>query len=318
MPTRRTVLGVAAASLASTLLPRRPLVAGERSLSVDFTFADLLVRHIRGDSQRAALLEHPALAAVVRHRQMSGQIQADGPMVLDRLIDSTGEVDGAVRVLDAWRGREQELIALGSAAADLLPVGTSLAGTAFFELGYDIGVAAPPDVLLNAAHPHFLDDPSEVAFYFVHELHHVGFLEHRPVPLMGRLREPGFLLELITYMTQLEGMAVHAAHAPRQAAGRLEADEDYRVYDDPAEAERIVGEYRRVRQDAVALGDRRPEDAELGSVLTSMSSGSRLWYRFGALVARAIEQRDGGQALVRTVVEPGPWLAEAERQLEGS
>jgi hypothetical protein len=106
-------------------------------------------------------------------------------------------------------------------------------------------------------------------------------------------------------MTQLEGMAVHAAYAPRKAAGALGADEDYRVYRDPRHAQEVRRAYAaRIRQ--VQAGTFSPR--LVGEVLTALSSGERLWYRFGALVAREIEARGGRAALVRTIRERGAFF----------
>ena len=40
-------------------------------------------------------------------------------------------------------------------------------------------------------------------------------------------------------------------------------------------------------------------------------SASRLWYRFGALVAWTFEQRHGRDALVATIAEPAPFFSTA-------
>jgi hypothetical protein len=169
-------------------------------------------------------------------------------------------------------------------------------------MGYDIGVAAPPDIILNVGHEHFRQAPSELGFYATHEAHHVGFLAYRPSSRLTDLNDPGRLRELIGYMTHLEGMGVHAAYSPRQRHGGLAADQDYRIYTDDAEADRVVARYFELLAGLPRKG--RISDDEVGRVLNAMSSGERVWYRFGALVCRNLERSQGRRALVESIANP--------------
>lgn len=289
--------------------------AGRRTISpspgsalsrVDASFARALLSK-RCD--RTKLLQHDALGAIVRHERLAGNAGATAEELLDRVLESVEGSPKKASVLDAWDGRERELIELADAASLFLPSGSRFTGTIYLVIGYDIGVAAPPDIVLNVAHEHFLSAPSELGYYVVHEAHHVGFLRLRPAPSMTELSDPEKLQSVIRYMTQLEGMGVHAAFPPRRERGHLEADGDYRVYVDPAEARRVTTRYA----DLIAplAESTHLSDREVGTLLGAMSSSERIWYRFGALVCQALERERGRRALIDSIQNPKDFEATA-------
>ncbi len=281
------------------------------------SFAEGLLDLIESGGDRGPLLRHEALAALLRHQRLSGNGSANAADVLEQALSSVPDVSAARGVLDAWRGREADLYEAACLSARLLPAGRTFDGTIYLVAGYDIGVAAPPDVALNVAHPRFCARPAELAFYATHEAHHVGFLgPGQSMPSIGEaIQSRAGLRGLVRFLTQMEGMAVHAAEPGRRAAGALTDDDDYAVYLDPAAVEHARAEFSR-RWSSIA-GDSSLEEALVGDVLTAMSSGERLFYRFGALVCRAIEERHGVSAIVSTVTEPGPFWDAATRLMAG-
>lgn len=315
-PHRRGFLCGAALAAAGLLVgcPRRatPPAVGSSGLVVDDSFARLALAHLAGDDATSALLEHPALEALARHQAMTGVPSSTPAELLARVLDRV-DVEGAATVLEAWSARPGGLEQAASDALRLLPAGVQLSGRILLGVGYDIGVAAPPDVYLNLAHPHFVQAPEELPLYATHEAHHVGFLQRRTMPALERLEEPPVLREIVSFFTQLEGMAVHAALEPRRAAGLLDGDPDYAVYDDASVATAVIEAYR--QQLALLEVEGRLHGSTIGQVLGRMSAMERLWYRFGALVCARIEERQGRAALVATIDEPGPFEAAARELL---
>lgn len=106
---------------------------------------------------------------------------------------------------------------------------------------------------------------------------------------------------------------MHAAYALRARQGALAADPDYAVYTDATAARRATSRYAELR--ARIAGTQRLPDAEVGAVLEAMSSGERIWYRFGARVAWTIEHEQGRAALVDAIVHPARFQAAAEALL---
>lgn len=268
-----------------------------------FSFArDALRFQERPDDALLRRLEaSPELAALLRHRRLSGDRSVTAHELLTRVLAAAPE-DGTRAVLDRWQLHEAELIAAADRSAHYLPPGHDFGGQVHFVIGYDIAVAAPPDVAINAAHAHFREQPEEVAHYVTHEAHHVGFLSLRTLPSLERLREPGELTRLVHFLTQMEGMAVHSVYEPRRDAGHLGADDDYRLYEDPEEAARVTRRYAEVL--ALAGGTETLADETIGQVLEAMSSGERLGYRFGALASWTLERDEGRDALVSSVADP--------------
>ncbi len=222
--------------------------------------------------------------------------------LLSAILKKRIDVTAARAALEAWKGRDQELLRYAKAASRHMPPGIDINGTIYFVTGYDIGVACPPDVAINIAHPHFTADPSEVGHYVTHEVHHLAFLARRRMPSLARLRDREVMRSIIEYMTHMEGMAVHSAYAGRVAANALGADDDYLVYRHKTAAEKSIAGYADIK--SLTRGSGELSGPQVNTILSAMSSGGRLWYRFGALVARRVERRHGTMALALTMDDP--------------
>ena len=283
--------------------PASPL-AGQ-GIRVDESFAGTISQLLERDDLglHKKLLAHPALEAIHRHQQLSGRQHESNESLLSQIIERARRERPTSRVLDAWTGRKERLIDFANASAAYLPPEARFSGTVFLVMGYDIGVAAPPDVVLNVAHEHFQAAPSELGFYATHEAHHVGFFSRRAPPELRDLNEPERLLAIIRYITQLEGMGVHAAYPLRLAQGSVGHDHDYQVYVDASEARKVALRYREL---TTKLDGRKTalSEEEVGEILTVMSSGDRIGYQFGALVASFLERTSGRARLIESIANP--------------
>lgn len=189
-------------------------------------------------------------------------------------------------------------------ALTYLPDGTVILGKLYFTFGYDIGVAVSGNASLNLAHDHFLQNPEEVWYYCIHELHHAGFQTFHDLPKLSSLETTHDLLHLIEYATQLEGMAVHAAWEQREQRGALSDDEDYVALQDAERMARYEREYFEVYRQ-ISSEPARPLTDSDWAIIDRMSGGDRLWYRVGAQMAAVIEATHGRSKLLR-LVEAGP------------
>lgn len=312
-------LALAACTSAEPKQPRPPTQRDPTTptspprVRVDPSFAEQALAAIREPGAREGLVDHPALAALLRHKRMSGGTSTEAEL-LDAVLGNVADEAGAKRVLAFWHGREALLGERVDAAAQHLPAGHPFVGTLFLVVGYDIGVATPPDIAINVAHPHFVAAPTEVGYYALHEAHHVGFMAERGTPPLDNLTQAASLRRLVQYVTQLEGMAVHAAYAERARGGALAADEDYAVYLDEREARRIIDRYGVVLAMIPETGSVEPP--VLGAVLEAATSGERLAYRFGALVARQLEATAGRAGLIESIRKP-QGFDDAARYLAG-
>ncbi len=191
-----------------------------------------------------------------------------------------------------------------SEAARYLPPSALRGSTLYLQIGYDIGVAVAGDASLNVANRHFLADPDEIWFYCVHEMHHAGVEHFHDLPTLSRVETTQQLVALVRYLTFLEGMAVHAARAWRAERGALARDSDYAALEDSSRMRRDEQEYFRIYDSLAAVPARRLQQHDW-SILDRLSSGERLWYRVGALMAGRIERRRG-LATLRDLVVAGP------------
>ena len=282
----------------------------EPSIRLDRRFARAWLDAYPHKPRPEELLDSPALAVLVRHARLSGDHDASPASVLRRIYAALYEPAGVRRVMDHWARERALLLRRVGEALVYLPPGTRPPRAVYFVVGYDIGVAAPPDVALNLGHPRIMRYPSELGYLLTHEAHHVGFLQHRPMPTLEGLRDPRRLLALIHGLTQMEGMAVHAAKPARTEDGELLKDEDYRVYHDPAFAARALARFKKIV--GAMRRATRLSPSSVAGVLEAMSSKERLWYRVGALVCDRIEAWEGREALVDTVSRPERFVAVLE------
>jgi hypothetical protein len=305
MTTRRSFLKFMAAGALMPMLgcrtgrtPRRAASGGRPQPKIDLSFAEAVLAGAPADE----LAGHPAALALARHQTMSGNPAADPREIVEEILEQSRDRTRTCAVLETWSGQAAALAAAMASASAYLPPDSLAPQHLYAVTGYDIGVAAPPDVVLNAGHERFLNDPGEGIFYACHEAHHVGFLHHRTLPDMTALGGPGILGEVVDFITQMEGMAVHAAWPLREKAGALEADPDYEVYLSAEKAAEAEDAWRALR---ALCGTARFDEANtISEVLNGMTSGGRLAYRYGAVVCAHMEAQRGREALAASVVAP--------------
>ena len=283
------------------------------NMTPDWNFAR---RILESDPDRvpAGLSELPAFTALIRHQMLSGNPSPDEDILLSGVLQNIPDRNGARLLMDEWENRDNDIIEYSREALRHLPGKTRLSGKIFFVAGYDIGIVAPPDVAINIAHKHFINYPDDVGYYLTHEVHHLGFLSHRTMPpIKESLLTVQGLLDLIFFLTQMEGMAVHAAYKRRETEGHLEDDDDYRLYYDPAERLSIRTRFREICD---SIADKESlTDGEINIALNAMSSEERLWYRYGALVSLKMENELGLDALIASIEEPGFFMEYAQIQV---
>jgi hypothetical protein len=279
---------------------------------VDGSFAILALEYARTGSGhvRDQVLGTAAAHHLAEHARRTA-IGTPGPTdsaLTMALLDSARaahlDTSGARQLVQNALGDTASQRRCWNEAADYLPAGALHGSTLYLQVGYDIGVAVSGAASLNVASPHLLRDPQELWFYCVHEMHHAGVEHFHDLPQLSRITTMRQLVEVIRYLTFLEGMAVHAAYRWRASAHALSRDSDYVALGDSARMARDEAEYFRL-YDSLATLPAGPLRASSIAVLDRFSAGERLWYRVGAVMADRIERRRGRGAL-RALVEAGP------------
>ena len=298
-------------SLSALVPPADPLAV--QDLCFDARFAARALDYLRAGGDRRGfdkLADLPALAHLLNHaRNFNYDVPKDSPRslaaeLLAPAADRPQHIATCGRSLAFFTGPMLDDPHWVGDALRYLPAGFRFRGSLFLTFGYDIGVAFAPNASLNGAARHFDGHPRELVYYAIHELHHAGFMAFQPPPRLADLKTCRDLLSLVRYSTQLEGMAVLAAWERRSVEGALNDDGDYVALEDAARMERDEAAYFR-DYDFLRCRGNQPLDAEARAVTDRMSSGERLWYRVGALMARRIEEKLGRPTLI-ALIETGP------------
>lgn len=278
---------------------------------IDTTFAHRALDFIETGDQRllSTIADTEGARHLAAHARWASTLTGEASGALDlvsRILTSP-----AITAVDPHRTRktlsliEENLEAqqrCWDEASSYLPPDALSETRLFFTVGYDIGVAVSGNASVNIAHKHFSGHTDELWFYCVHELHHAGFQKYNPLPALAEIRTAGDLSDLITYLTTMEGMAVHAALNWRTKAGALCSDSDYAALSDAVRMDMYERDFFSLYRDLAAKPS-SPLQRDDWNILGRMSTGDRLWYRVGAKMAHEIDKEFGREILIGTVLE---------------
>jgi len=186
---------------------------------------------------------------------------------------------------------------------EFLPTEFKFTGSLFFTYGYDLGVVYGKNASINLAHSHYLNQPAEIRYYMLHELHHAGFFEcsNKPMPHLD-LKKYSDAVDFIALATQLEGMATYVPLKVRLKENAMNFDADYVCLNDSLVMQNLEKEYFQIYYHFFNQADRDFKDSDW-KLISSLSNGKRLWYRVGALMARTIDEELGRKELVNLINE---------------
>ena len=297
-------------ALTEVVAPGDPLAV--QDLTFDATFAQQALAYLQTENPAilAELTQSPAAEHLLRHaRNFDYDVPKESASALVNSLlvpasqhrDRAAACQQAVNYFDGPMAQHPQWV---NETLRYLPHGFRFHGALYLTYGYDIGVAFGNTASLNCAHKHFEDHPSELIYYAIHELHHVGFNSYQPPPRLADLKTCADLLRLVKYSTQMEGMAVWAAYRLRSEQHALADDADYVALSDPDRMQQLEASYWREFH-YLEKRATQPADAEAWAVIDRMSGGERLWYRVGAHMAQTIERQVGLPALVE-LVKKGP------------
>lgn len=205
-------------------------------------------------------------------------------------------------------------------ALQCLPKGFSFTGTIFFTFGYDIGVAFGNNCSLNLANPIFQrKDKSEMLYYAIHEMHHAGFIQVRGGEMLSldisTYKEMARLIEIATHT---EGMGTYAPLAIREEEGAMDADSDYRTFQDSELMEQMIKELLDIYHYFKDSPDKvlSESDWQKMSVLSGGTGGKRHWYIAGAHMAQVINDALGREYLVELISKDSGEFIQNYKNLE--
>jgi hypothetical protein len=186
-------------------------------------------------------------------------------------------------------------------------------GTIYFIVGHGGAAPAPPDIYFDITLPRFERHPSSVPYFVTHEAHHIGYLRLRPLPVVDTTNDVEKLRNVTWALTQMEGMAVHAARERQMQDPAGKEDVDYDTYESEEAGTRVAQRFSAWMSCLNPSRTQHPGDGT--NLLDALSAGERLFFRFGALVAARIEATEGREALTATVSRPERFVAAAKEIL---
>ncbi len=184
--------------------------------------------------------------------------------------------------------------------SEYLPDDLNLSCKLYGMIGYDIGIVSEGDAFLNLAHPHFDNEPRELTYFAMHEVHHVGYISYNPSRSLSDIKTTNDLLWLVHYATHLEGMGVYTPLRRRLRDGCI-SHEDYQVLKNPEETETRLKRYFDYLEKLKAEESRPLTDSDFDIIEEMSGKNQRLWYIAGAYMAEAIDTKSSRQALTDTI-----------------
>ncbi len=260
------------------------------------------LREIASTQAAQHLLKHSAMTGYYTETATSLDITQE---LIGGEIPDSEAINGVKTLLVAIAAVPDRQRSCTESAAEYLPDGFRFIEPLYLTWGYDIGVSMNGTASVNLAHRRFATQPDEVWFYCTHEMHHAGVTSYHPFPMrIASIATASQMFNFIRYATMLEGMAVHAAYAPRERAGALSADPDYVALQNSALMAEYETAYWSILNHFEEAGERLLTETDW-DLVERLSDGERLWYRVGAMMAARIEGGYGRGRLQELVVE-GP------------
>ena len=173
----------------------------------------------------------------------------------------------------------------------------------YLDIGYDIGIVAEGDALLNVGHPIFHQNKRELLYFALHELHHVGFTEYidtlRP---LSEIKNREDFANLIERLTHLEGTATYSIKEIRERE-KQPLFFDYKILQDKEKLATSAAEYFEIYDKYKSSEKLLIEENDFEILEIMSGKNKRLWYVVGAHMAEEIDKKLGREELNKTILE---------------
>ena len=280
---------------------------GYIEVSIDLSFLNLILEYLMKPTSELIEEISQHEAAKKTHSHAERALNTEDPLfafwknILER--DSTQSpliMKRIRRSLDYINSNRLTMAESLIEVSEYLPDDLNLSCKLYGMIGYDIGIVSEGDAFLNLAHPHFADEPRELTYLAMHEVHHVGHSSYHPLPWLSDVKTTNDLLWLVHYATHLEGMAVYTPLRRRSRDGCM-SHEDYQVLKSPKETETRLKKYFGYLEKLKSEESRPLTDSDFDIIEEMSGRNQRLWYITGAYMAKTIDAKLSRQALTDTI-----------------
>ena len=280
-------------------------MSGQFQIRIDNSFVDICLTLIENEMKDNFddLIVHPAAMKVHAHAVRFGNTDEPIEVFWRNIADEFFNQENGNRINSALEFLEENKGLFASSineVAEYLPKDLQLECKLYTMVGYDVGIVSEGSALLNIAHPYFEENPCELIFIAMHELHHVGYVHYNPIFSFAELERLSDLKDAVRYSTHLEGLAVYAPLRKRVETGCI-VHEDYSALMDEEIVEQRMMQYFDLVTELERKSDRTITDDDFGIFDPMSAKGKRLWYVTGAYMAKMIDERLGRKVLIDTV-----------------
>ncbi len=279
-------------------------------VKVDCSFAELAIQYLNESSEELLhqICNHLVAGKIISNAQVSSQTPINARDFWKKILekekskgeDYIHETRNCISYIDE---NTESLYAFIDELYSYLPEDFTFDCNLYLHIGYDIGIVAEGDALLNVGHPIFHKNKRELLYFALHELHHVGFTKYidtlRPFSEIKTARD---FLDLLERLTHLEGTSTYSIKEIRERE-KQPLFFDYEVLNDNEKREQSVQEYFEI-YNRFKNAENLPIKKDDFNFLEVMSGKrKRLWYVVGAHMAEEIDKNLGREALNKTILE---------------
>ncbi len=287
-------------------------MSSSSGVKIDFSFTDLVLQYFSNPSE--GLLNQICNHTVAKKVLSNAQISSPE-------LDDIKEFWKNILVQERKKG-EEHLYKINSCIAYIrdntktllnyvkelhayLPDDFVFDCTLYLEVGYDIGIVADGDALLNVGHEIFHKNKKELIYFAMHELHHVGYTHYNKLELnFSEVQTRDEFVKIIEKLTHLEGTATYSVKEIRERDYQLSFF-DYEVLKDEEKRAELVREYFELYDKYKYSKDLIIEESDFETLEKMSGNNKRLWYVTGSHMAEEIDRKLGREELNMTIIE-GP------------
>lgn len=275
------------------------------SVKIDTSFTIPLLQYLSSPSKESLIeiTEHAAAKKTHSHAVRFGNTEKNISSFWKEIMKKLSEKKNTIEAVESsltFISNETDMFNdLLEDLENYFPKGTSQRTNLYTILGYDIGIVSEGNALINLGHQDFIQDPREILFMSMHELHHVVYTEYNPIFELSQIHRTDQLCDIVKYCTHMEGLAVYSTLEKRIIANAL-YNQDYKLLLDDQAKEKRVSEYFDIftKLETQDIGPLQENDWE---IIDKMSSRDRLWYVTGAHMAQYIDEKLGRDSLNETI-----------------
>jgi len=281
-------------------------------VKIDSSFVELSLQYFSNPSDEllAKICEHIVAKKVLTNAQISDSnlhdIEEFWRKIIEREREKGEEHFSAIKSCLAYINENED--ALFEHLEELrkyLPDDFVFDCTLYLEVGYDIGIVADGDALLNVGHPIFHKNKRELIYFALHELHHVGYTHYNALDIsFAAIQTRADLVEIIEKLTHLEGTATYAVKEIRERESQISFF-DYEVLFDVEKLTESIKQYFELYDKYKYSKNLMIEESDLDVFEIMSGKEKRLWYVTGAHIAERIDRMLGRRELNQTIVN-GP------------